>query len=62
MLQALYGSALLHCATIIPPMYLSSLELPASKLPALGLSWAIGAGSWRQDVCPVVAMLSGAKE
>lgn len=36
---------------------LSPLEVPASKLPALGLL-----GLCRQDVCPRVAMLSGAKD
>lgn len=36
---------------------LSSLEVPASKLSALGLL-----GLCRQDVCPCVAMLSGAKD
>lgn len=35
---------------------LSFLETPASELPPLGLSWAIGAGLCRQDVCLPEAM------
>lgn len=52
-----HGLAVLSQTTISPLCLvmggsLSCLEMPASELPALELSWIIGVGVCGQDVCP----------